>query len=119
MVVGHRQEDLRREDEGVARIVLEDLPPGGLRCPAPVAVGRVEERDAGVERRAGARLGLFALDATGISEPRAESDLRYFDPAVAELSFTHLKTVPRADRINRRRSRPCRRGPPRYSGSER
>jgi hypothetical protein len=50
--------------------------PRGLGGALTVDVGRVDEIDAALERRVGARAGLLELDTAGERQPRAEGDLR-------------------------------------------
>ena len=89
----HREVDLGRERERVARVAGEDLAPGALGRAAAVHVGGVEERDAGVERRARARLGLLAADAARVGQPRAERDDRDLEFRVAELTMFHAAST--------------------------
>jgi hypothetical protein len=89
VAAAHRKVDLGGERVRVARVAGEDLAPSGLGRAAAVDVGGVEERDAGVERRARARLRLLAPDAARVRQPRAERDDRDADVRVAERSMLH------------------------------
>ncbi len=95
VAVGHREVHLGRQDVGVARVVLQDLTPRGLRRAGPVDVGRVEERDPGLERGLGARLGGVAFDAARVRQPRAEGDGADLDVGVAEVAEAHPSGLPR------------------------
>src|SRR3712207_8670730 len=59
-----------------ARVVREDLTPRPLGGAAAIDVRGVEERDAGLERRARAGFGLLPPHAPRVGEPRAERDDR-------------------------------------------
>src|SRR3954454_11097036 len=92
-IVGHRAPDLRREDVRVARAPCEDLPPCALGCAAAIDVRRVEEVDAGLEGRVGARARLVERDAAGVGEPGAERDLGDLEGRRAELAVAHAHTL--------------------------
>ena len=88
--LGHREVDLGGEDVVLADEVREDLAPGRLGGPHAVDVGGVEEVDPGVERGAGAGLGVLALDPGPVCEPGAQRDLRDLDPRLAEAPVPRL-----------------------------
>src|SRR5581483_1285468 len=88
----HRLAELRRDDDPVAS-ALERAADVLLARPLRVDVGRVEERDAGVERRVddGERLLVVAAAAEVV---RAEADDRDLRPALAQVSCAHGATLP-------------------------
>src|ERR1039457_4273553 len=91
VVVGHRPEELRRQDVRAARIGREDIAPGLLRGPATVHVRGVEEVDARVERRPGAGLGALPAYTPGVGQPRPQGDLRDSQVAAAQLAVLHRR----------------------------
>ena len=100
--LGHREVDLRGQHEAVAVEPGEDLAPGLLGGPAAVDVGGVEERDARVERGAGARLGLLAPHPARVGQPGAEGHLGDLQVAVAQLPVAHDGGLPTGPAAHRR-----------------
>src|SRR5439155_25248126 len=79
-VAVHREEQLRREDVGIARPTGEHVSEEFLCTAARVHVRGVEEVDPDLERLRDARLRLLARDAAAaVGQPGAEADLRDFE----------------------------------------
>ena len=89
----HREVELRREHVRVARPRREHLAEELLRGAVRVDVRRVDEVDAGVERRVDARDRLLARNAAAEGQPRAEADLRDVQVARPELPVPHRAIV--------------------------
>jgi hypothetical protein len=85
--IAHRKEKLCGQYiavSGDARQRLSQHPFGGA---ASIDVGRIDERDAAIERAMYARNGIVLLRTIGEGQPRSEGDLRDVKVAVTELAI--------------------------------
>ncbi len=91
--VAHREENLRRQDVGVALAFVEELAPDGFALAGGVDVGVVEEGDACLE--GGVHDVRGGVGGEGVTErqPSAEADFADLDAGVAEASVLHGSMV--------------------------
>ena len=109
-VVRHLAPDLGGQHVGAAGAAGQDLAPRGLRRAPAVDVGRVEEVDAGLERRIGAGPDLLQTHAAGEGQPRAQGNLGDLQVRRAELAVFHA-FLPGGPVVNVRRRLHARRLP--------